>query len=75
MAPVVYEYKGHVYFIGSVICPMCKRYKASDLYEDIDSKIIAEHPDAEQVVGVTNEQLTELSKMQPASGDVQVKGR
>ncbi len=75
MAPVVYEWKGHVYFIGSVICPMCSRYERSDLFEEIGSKIIAEHPDADQIVGVSSEQLADLSKVQPASGQVKVTGR
>lgn len=75
MAPVIYEWKGHVYFIGSVICPMCSRYERSDLFEEVGSKIVAEHPDAEQVVGVTSEQLASMSQMQPAPGKTKVTGR
>ena len=75
MAPVVYEYMGHVYFIGSLVCPLCSRYRPSDLYEAMDNELVAEHPDADQIVGVTSGQLADLSKVQPASGKVKVSGR
>ena len=75
MAPVVYEWKGHVYFIGSLVCPMCSRYERSDLFEEFDSQIVAEHPDADQVVGVTSEELASMSKMQPGPGKTKVTGR
>ena len=54
---------------------MCSRYQRSDLFEEVGSQIVAEHPDAEQVVGVTSEQLASMSKMQPAPGKTKVTGR
>ena len=51
------EHKGHMYFIGNMLCFRCIHLKKTDLFEDLEVKIVAVHPDAEQVVGVTEGDL------------------
>lgn len=60
MGSMIIEHKGYVYFIGNMLCFRCTHLKKIDMFEDLTSKIIARHPDAEEVVGVTPGDLSSM---------------
>ena len=65
MGSMIVEHRGYMYYIGNMLCFRCTHLMRTDLFEDMTDRITAQHPDAEEVVGVTP---GDLFKMQAASG-------
>lgn len=54
---MILENKGYLYWIGNLMCMRCTHLKKTDLFEDIRSRLIAKHPDATQVEGVSTSDI------------------
>ena len=50
MGAMILQRRGVLYWIGSQICLRCSRCDRIDLFEDIDSKILAKDPLADKIV-------------------------
>lgn len=50
MGAMILQRRGVLYWIGSQICLRCSRCDRIDLFEDIDSKILAKDPLADRIV-------------------------
>ena len=49
-AAMIIQRKGALYWVGSMMCFRCSRMETTDLFDDIDSKIITKDPAADRIV-------------------------
>lgn len=49
-AAMIIQRRGALHWVGSMMCFRCSRMETTDLFEDIDSKIISPDPAAEKIV-------------------------
>ena len=49
-AAMIIQRRGQLHWVGSIMCFRCSRMETTDLFEDIDSKIISKDPAADRIV-------------------------
>lgn len=55
----VIERMGYTYWAGTIFCLRCKHHTPIDLFEDIDTDLIMNDPQADQIVGVDDKLVLE----------------
>jgi len=49
-AAMIIQRRGALYWVGSMMCFRCSRMETTDLFEDVDSKIVTKDPAASRIV-------------------------